>query len=256
MKKYISQIKTKKAITVGIVLVFILSLQFISAETEVYPIDKNVELKFTCTLNNAIPSDSALFNITISYPNGTTYINNKQATALGNGAFSYLTNFSVLGIYPVQTFCWDGTYSYSSTGNYQITPLGNTLSTSQAIIYFVFLLSAIGLFFLALYYSIKIEWGHAKDEDGNVIGVNDLRYIKIFSISMCYILLLFISGLLRSITANYIPEIGVYTLFEWIYWIMLSLLYPIIVCSLIFALVIFISNAKFQKAIDIGVPTQ
>jgi hypothetical protein len=236
--------------------ILILVMPLVLAETEIYPVNKDVDLKFTCTTNNAIPSNLSTFNITISYPNGTTFIDNKNTTILGNGAFSYTTNFPVLGIYPVQMFCYDSTYSYSNTGTYEITALGDTLSTSESIIYFIFLLASIGLFFLCLYYSVKIQWKHQRDEDGYVINVNDLRFVKIFTIAMSYVLLLSIVGLLRSITANYIPEIGVYRIFEWIYWLMLSGLYPIIVCSLIFALVIFISNKKLQNAIDIGVPIE
>ena len=239
-----------------ILFVMFLVLPLVLAETEIYPINEEVNLKFTCTTNNAIASDSATFNITVNYPNGTAFINNENTTELGNGAFSYTTIFTIFGVYTVQMFCKDGIYSYLDTGNYNITPLGDTLSTSKSIIYFIFLLASIGLFFLCLYYSVKIEWKHVRDEEGYIIGVNDLRYVKIFTIVMSYVLLLSIVGLLRSISANYIPEIGVYRFFEWIYWVMLSGIYPIMVCALIFALIIFISNKKFQNAIDIGVPIE
>lgn len=239
-----------------IIMFGMLLLSLVSAETETYPVNKEINLKFTCTLNNAIPDSSAEFNITISYPNGTTYIDNKNATPLGNGAFNYTTTFTELGLYRLQMFCYNGTYSYSDEGYYEITPLGDTLSTSQSIIYFIFLIASIGLFFLCLYYSVKIEWKHQRDEDGYVINVNDLRYIKIFTIAMSYVTLLFIAGILRSITANYIPEIGVYRIFELMYWLLFSAMYPIMVCAVIFALVIFVSNKKFQKAIDMGVPIE
>ena len=93
------------------ILIFgiLLALPLISA-LEVYPTNENVELKFLCTLNNAIPSASAVYNITISYPNGTTYINNNATTSMGQGAFNYTTNFTITGIYMVQSFCYDGSY--------------------------------------------------------------------------------------------------------------------------------------------------
>lgn len=94
------------------------------AETETQPVNQNVELKFTCTLNNAIPSAAAKYNITISYPNGTTFINNQETTALGNGAFSYNTYFPLEGLYKVQMFCYDGTYSFSDEGYYNVNPTG------------------------------------------------------------------------------------------------------------------------------------
>jgi len=129
-------------------ILILLIIPTIFAETEIYPINKNVELKFTCTSNNAIPSALATYNITINYLNGTTFINNKQATALGNGAFSYSTSFNTLGIYPVQMFCWDGIYSYSNTGNYEITTTGQKVSLSNIVIVIAFLVVGIILFIL------------------------------------------------------------------------------------------------------------
>jgi len=109
-------------ILVGIVT--LLFLPIVLADTEIYPVNKEVDLKFTCTLNNAIPSPTTEFNISINYPNGTTFINNQPTTALGNGAFNYTTTFTQTGIYKVQMFCYDGTYSYSNEGFYDITPTG------------------------------------------------------------------------------------------------------------------------------------
>ena len=109
-------------ILVGIVT--LLFLPIVLADTEIYPVNKEVDLKFTCTLNNAIPSPTTEFNISINYPNGTTFINNQPATTLGNGAFNYTTTFTQTGIYKVQMFCYDGTYSYSNEGFYDITPTG------------------------------------------------------------------------------------------------------------------------------------
>lgn len=106
----------------------------ISASTELQPINQNVGLRFTCTLNNAIPSAGTVYNITISYPNGSTYLNNVQATALGNGAFNYTTIFTQIGLYKVQSFCYDGVYSYSSEDYYEVTNTGYKLDTPKTIV--------------------------------------------------------------------------------------------------------------------------
>jgi len=126
---------------IGICLISLVSAQ------EVYQVNQDSELKFTCTLNNEIPSASTEFNITVSYPNGTTLINNKQATAQGSGSFNYTTNFPVLGTYKVQMFCYDGTYSYSDEGFYSITTTGQQVSLSKIILVIAFLLMA-GLLFI------------------------------------------------------------------------------------------------------------
>lgn len=129
-------------------LLLVLLIPLVLAETEIYPVNQNVDLKFICTSNNAIPSNTTTFNITISYPNGTTFLNNKQATSLGNGAFNYTTNFKEIGTYKVRMFCWDGTDSYSDEGTYTITTTGQTVSLSNVIIVIAFLIISIILFIL------------------------------------------------------------------------------------------------------------
>ncbi|HUS50675.1 MAG TPA: hypothetical protein VMZ91_10950 [Candidatus Paceibacterota bacterium] len=131
-----------------ILLAIILFIPLIFAETEIYPVNKDIELKFICTSNGEIPSATATFNITVSYPNGTTFIDNKQSTAKGNGAFNYTTYFPILGNYPVQMFCFDGSDSYSNSGNYEITTTGQKVSLSNIIIVLAFLVVGIILFIL------------------------------------------------------------------------------------------------------------
>jgi len=101
-----------------------LFIPLILADTETYQVNQNVDLRFTCTSSGAIPSGASTFNITINYPNGSTFINNKQTTPLGNGAFNYTTMFKETGLYKVQMFCIDGVSSYSDEGYYDITPTG------------------------------------------------------------------------------------------------------------------------------------
>jgi hypothetical protein len=127
--------KTTGYILIALVfLAMLVSLNLIRAETELQPLNQNVDLRFLCTLNGAIPSASTNYNITISYPNGTTYLNNVGTTALGNGAFNYTTNFSQIGLYKVQMFCYNGTYSFADEGYYEVTNTGNKLDTSKTIV--------------------------------------------------------------------------------------------------------------------------
>jgi len=107
-----------------LIVLSLLVLPLVLAETETYQINQNVDLKFTCTSNGEIPSAAATFNITINYPNGSTFIDNKKATALGNGAFNYTVLFRETGLYRVQMFCYDGSIKYSNEGYYDITPTG------------------------------------------------------------------------------------------------------------------------------------
>ncbi len=125
----------------------------IIAETETQPLNTAVDLKFTCTLNNAIPSGSTAYNITISSPNGSTFINNQATTPMGNGAFNYTTTFTEIGLYKVQMFCYDGTYSFSGEGFYDVTGNGKPAPNGSVIVLFsiIFLISVVLTGYMALY---------------------------------------------------------------------------------------------------------
>jgi hypothetical protein len=147
-----------------------LSILMVQAQLETYPVTKEVDLKFICTLNNAIPSALTQYNITISYPNGTTFINNKGATAQGSGAFNYTTNFPIIGNYKVQMFCYDSTYSFADLGYYEVTGNGKENATGGIVVLFIIVfLVLIGLTFYLVLYSI----GHLVNADFDII---DLAY--------------------------------------------------------------------------------
>ena len=150
----------------SIVLILVIA-PLIIAETETYKIDQETNLRFTCTLNEAIPT-GASYNITISYPNGTLFIDNQATTAQGSGAFNYTTTFTDTGLYKVQNFCYDGTYSYSSTGYYDITGNGKTAPNENIILFFsiaILILLGFGL------YSLILSMGHFASLDLDVVDV-------------------------------------------------------------------------------------
>lgn len=193
-----------------------------------------------------------------SQANSTPLVSN-VVMSLRTSEFNYTlqANYtSMIGNYKISGICGDGGQIITWNYDWKITPNGSELSVPQGILYLVFLIAAIGIFLLCLYYAVKIPWKHRRDEEGYIIGVNDLRYFKLFLIVICYIVLMFSAGLLRGITANYIPEIGVSGFFEWIFWIMLSLMYPIIICAFIIALIIFLTNRKLYEGIKRGLPLE
>jgi len=173
-----------------LILMVLLFAPLIIAEVERYPRNKEVDLKYTCTLNYEIPSDSTEFNITISYPNGTTFINNLGATALGNGAFNYTTTFTEFGTYKVQMFCYDGTYSYSEKDYYEITNEGREAPSGIVVVLFsVLFLIILGS---ALFQFILII-GHLASLDLDVLDLAKSMGIY-FALLMIYQLSLYYLG--------------------------------------------------------------
>jgi hypothetical protein len=148
--------KTSSLFLIGVVF-FILLLPFLSAATENAKLYEITNLKFTCTLNSAIPSPTTTYNITLSSPSGSTLLNNVATTAQGNGAFNYTYKFSTTGLYKVQMFCTDGTYSFSDEGFYDVSPTGKP-SSSFLNNPILIILGVLGLILVIAGASLGIPW--------------------------------------------------------------------------------------------------
>lgn len=146
-----------KKLNLFILGLMLLSFTIVSANTETYKVNTLTNLKLTCTIDNAIPSASTTMNLTVAYPNGTLFLDNVGATALGSGIFNYTTTFPTIGTYYPTLLCIDGAESNSnSDGLYEITPTGlqmdNVGEISASILYFYIILGFgfIGLGYLFL----------------------------------------------------------------------------------------------------------
>jgi len=157
-----------KLLTILMLGMFLIS--FANASTETYKVNTNVNLILTCTIDNSIPSDSAVMNLTVAYPNGTLFINNQNATPLGGGIFNYTTNFPIIGTYHPTLLCVDGSNSNSdSSGVYEITPDGLMMNGWRITIEIFASLSTLGLMILFLYLAgTGVKSGMAKQEDGAI----------------------------------------------------------------------------------------
>jgi len=124
-------------------LAFAFAFIFLIGIVGAYQADVVTELKFRCTLNNAIPSASTNYSFILSYPNGSTAVS-ANATSLGNGLFNYSVQLPI-GTYKSDEFCSDGTYSYSNTEFYEFSAIGFSQSTSQGISSAIFLFLMLAL---------------------------------------------------------------------------------------------------------------
>lgn len=209
--------------------------------------DKCVELLQTC-------SNCTYVNISsLTYPNSSLTLRNVAMSKTGTQYNYTFCTPTLAGQYIVNGFGDADGVTTIFAYDFIVTYTGTEYTTSQAILHLVFIIASIAVFVLCLYGAIKVPYRNPRNPDGIIIGVNQLKYLKIIFIVFSYILLVFIVGLLRGITYNYIAEIGVYRLFNWIYWIMLSFMYPIIVFTLILLLINFLVDKKLNKALIRGI---
>lgn len=228
---------------------FLISLTFINAEIQTlgtYQQGTCVELKqicANCTYNNIS---------SVLYPNSTPSHGLIQMTKIGT-SYNYTTCKTQLnGQYVVNGFGDPNGVVEVWTYDFYITPTGTELSTSEGILYTIFLIILVGAFVFSLFGAISLPFKNHRSDNGYIISVNDLKYVKVFLWFLSYLLLMSIFGLARGVAANFIPEIGFYKVFQWMFSFMLAFLWPLMVLTLLFSLILFFQDKKLRKGLERG----
>jgi hypothetical protein len=136
-----------------VVGVYIMLIVFMANFTQAQEckINTPVNLQFTCTVANQIPTAGATYNISVYYPNGSVLLDNAETTAQGQGSFNYTLTHPISGTYTLKSFCYDTAGNYSTTETYFCNPTGKVIEDvgqiSTGIMYF-YVLIGLGLLFL------------------------------------------------------------------------------------------------------------
>ncbi len=162
------------------------------------------------------------------------------------------TQTTTIGEYSVSGFCMSGSQVEVFAYTYRINKTGEQLSTAEGIIYVVFLMAAILLFVSCLFLAIKIPWVHERNEDGYIVSINDLKYVKIFMSGITYVMLLFIFGILYNVMDSFLFLVAPSKFFNWLFQIMLAFLWPVIVFSFLVAILTFWDNVRKKALLTRG----
>jgi len=235
-------------LVVIIISIVIANTNFVGgAESETYVVNTPVDLKLTCTINSAVPSVSTIMNITLSYPNGTTMLNNVQATPKGNGIFNYTTTFPISGTYYVTLVCIDGTNSNSASGIYIINPTGEELTSGKSTQYILIFIFSVLIFVALLIMGITISGDNKRDEmTGYILALSNLKYLKLVCLALAYLTLVFISFFIWNISHNYLDIPFMTTVFRFISIILTVLIFPL------FILFVYLGIANWVRDNKIG----
>lgn len=192
-------------------------------------------------------------NITsIKYPNSTAFINNVAMTkdgtdfnfTLGEEFVTERGNYLVNGECDLTVFVYD----------FEVTPTGTVLTTGQGILYVIFLFASVLLFSFCLFWVFNLPGKNESTPFGEIVSVNDLKYLKIFLVPICYVLFMWIFALLHNITASFLILVGPEKFFFWGYRILLGFAYPLTIVGLYFLLLIIITDRRIIQALKKGRP--
>lgn len=242
-----------KILMFGMMLIMISLVSSANPYGGITILNNPIELKQECFINGTI-CDSC--NITsISFPNRTTIISNVEMTKRVMDFNYTFTNTSAVGEYDVRGYCVYGSdVAKPFTGYFIVNYTGNKETTSGAILHFVALIILFLFFVISLIGSIKIPFKNYKNPEGVIIGVNELKYLKIILIVITYILLMFIFGISRRIAEIYLLQEGIKNVFNWMFWILFSFLFPILIISFILIIIYVVDNKKIRNSLNRGIP--
>ena len=202
------------------------------------------------TINQVCNSATYITISTIQSPDKTISNINENMTFTGSGSFQYNLTASQTGRYDVcgvsdgcdNTFC---VY-------FEITPNGKEFTQQTSISYVAFIIVLLFLFIISLYGALTIKWSHSRGRDNEVLSINNLRYVKVFLFTSCYLLLMFLFGLSYKLFNEAGLE-GFDNFFYFLYTMFQALLIPILISTIIIWFIIFITNKKLLENIKLGV---
>ncbi len=237
-----------------VAIMIVIALPIISAQIN---FKQNIEsdLKFPCYFNGTFCSADAFCNTTITAPSGALVLNGTTATnqLTFHNVTLNSTQTDEVGDYFVFVSCTDQGISAPSTFILRVTPFGKDLSTAQGIIYLGVLIIAFALFGISMWWAVAIPWSETRNLEGEIISMNNLRYLKILLWFISYIFLIWISFLLKVICENFLYIDVAAKIFNTTFWFLIAFLFPIFTLLMLFTVVIFIRNLKLGKMIAQGI---
>lgn len=226
----------------------------VSAEEFNFKQSSSSDIIFKC-INNGVCSSSTVCNLTVSDPDNIILMDNAQMTRSSNGGYyNYTLNStqtSKLGEYKVGGFCKDGSVTRDLDFSFFVSINGLKLKTSESFIYLGGLLASSILFFLSLFFAIKLPWKNRVVNE-KIVGISKVKYLKLGLILLCYGLLNWNLNLLLGLSSFLSLNIF-YGFFEFLFMIMVRSSLIVFIIWAIFFIYTMKNDSKLYKMIKRGV---
>jgi len=128
----------------------VLILTSFASAQDVYPRNKQLDLKIQCLNNGSYCASTAVCNITVAYPNNSLLVNNRPMTnQVAYHNYTLAPQFTLTtGTYDANVICNDGNIKPTVQFSYDITPSG---TTNLVGFYFLAIILSLGLVIVGLW---------------------------------------------------------------------------------------------------------
>ncbi len=239
--------------TLVLVLLFCVSLPNLSAQSiGTFKQQDNIQLYQTC--NNCTYCNFT----TIKYPNGTTILSNVETTQDDTYFYFDLLNGNTteIGTYKYCYKCGNSAESVTGCIDFEVTPQGYEVTTSQGIIYAIGGLFVFMLFLISLYFSITLPWKNETSGEKGMLYIEYKKYLKFVMSFVTYLTLMFFFFIGKGMSYAFLRSNEIYGFFNVTSSILLIGLAPILIVSTVFLIFSVITDKKISKCIERGIPVR
>lgn len=226
----------------GFIMMALFGVPFIFAEIQTLGTFKQYE----CITLRQICSNCSYNYVSVLYPNSSTALSLIIMTKDGNYySYGMCNKSSILGNYIVQGVGDLDGVNTTWTYDYEITREGKNLGGSEVGIYIVGFIFLSIITFILFIFSIKIPFKNS-NRTGTIEFIKQYRVLKIGSILLTYLSVLFLTALAMQIT-RYLYSESLYNIFRYVYILLISLVFPFVIASIVLMFVIFIHDYLYNK---------
>jgi len=243
--------RKREIIFVFIILSFLINVPGIDAQlTDLGTFKQSedislIQLCDNCTFNNIT---------SVTSPNSTALIANVEMTRDGTGYnYTLLRNFTLglqgLGRYNVNGFGdlngIDTVWAYT----FKVTKTGTDLKTGESLIFILLTFAMFIFFMICFYFAIVTPYSNEINKSGMVIKVTKLKYVKLFFISLSYIIFIWFLNVLIGLSDNFVSLTLFFGFMSFLFQFLNFVAWPFIIFILVLSLFEIIRDANFNKNI-------
>lgn len=232
-----------------IMLLIIVGMFLISFASAYLPHKLETDLKFSITSNNATSCNLT----TINTPTEVLIINQQATQNSHTFNFTILKgNYSEQGTYEMNIECFDGVSIMSGKEVREVNYFGKALSSAQSIIYLSLLGILILILFLTFFGIGKLPKDNAQDENGRIMEINHLKYLRLVLWIFSYFFFTAIIFLASNLAFAFLQEQLFAQLLFKIFQVLMGLSPLLIILIVVSFFVKFYHDKQFQKLLNRG----
>ena len=186
---------------------------------------------------------------TVTLPNSTMQNIDANMTKTGiDYSYPYDTN-ETTGIYYYTVFGdKNGGAIVGETFCFSVTPIGIELTSGKTALYTLIWIVSFLIFVGLLIYGLNAEGNNKRDEmTGYILDVSNTKYLKIFALALCYVILIFLSYFTWMLSFSYLDMPFMSSIFQFMFYALAIATLPLFI---VFCYILIANKIRDSKISD------